>query len=226
MGKNPRNQEMPGVKSAPGRGIAPGIVVVIGAVCLAAGLGGGYYFGRQSTQPATVAQGPQNGAFAEDEARLRGALMSNPNDLESLIQLGNLCYDNGKFQDAVDWYGRALAIDPKNVNVRTDRGTSYWNLRQADAAIAEFRKSLELNPSHAQTLYNLGVVLLDGKNNAQEARKVWETLLATNPNYPERAKVQEQLASLSGGSTPQTQGQSKSVSPTMQEMLERMKTRR
>ena len=206
--------------------MAPGILILIGAACVGVGLAAGYYFGKQSVQPATTTQAPQNSSFAEDEARLRGALMTNPNDLDSLIQLGNLCYDNRKFQDAVDWYGRALAIDPKNINVRTDRGTSYWNLGQADAAIAEFRKSLELNPSHAQTLYNLGVVLLNGKNDVQEARKTWETLLATNPNYPERAKVQEQLGSLPGGSTAPAQGQPKSPSPSMQEMLERLKTRR
>jgi len=218
MGKSQRNAEMPGARSVTSWSIAPGVLVLIGAGCLGVGLVTGYYFGRQSVQPVTTAPAPQASSFSEDEARLRGVLMSSPNDLQALIQLGNLCYDNGKFQDAVDWYGRALAIDPKNVNVRTDRGTGYWNLGQADAAIAEFRKSLELDPSHAQTLYNLGVVYLNGKNDAQEARKVWETLLATNPNYPERAKVQEQLASLSG--------QSKSASPSMQEMLERMKARR
>ena len=220
MGKSQRNIEAPGARSVTSWGIAPAMLVLIGAVCVALGLGVGYYLGRQSVQPAATAPTTQSPSFSEDEARLRGALISNPNDLEVLIQLGNLCYDNGKFQDAVEWYGRALAIDPKNVNVRTDRGTSYWNLGQADPAIAEFRKSLELNPSHAQTLYNLGVVYLNGKNDPQEARKTWETLLATNPNYPERAKVQEQLASLSGQSQP------KSTSPSMQEMLERMKNRR
>ena len=211
MAKSPRNQ---------------GIVVVVGAACLGVGLATGYYLGKQPAQPAATAQATPSTSFSEDEARLRGALLANPNDLDALIQLGNLYYDNQKFRDAVDLYGRALEIDPKNIGVRTDRGTSYWNLGQADAAIIEFRKSLELNPTHAQTLYNLGVVFLNGKNDAQEARKAWETLLATNPNYPDRAKVQEQLASLSGASTPQTQGQSKSASPSMQEMLERMKTRR
>lgn len=226
MGKSRRNPEMPAAKSAPSRSIAPASGVLIGAACLGIGLLTGYYFGKQSAQPATTTPAPQSAPFTEDEARLRGALITNPNDLDALIQLGDLYYDNHKFQDAVDWYGRALAIDPKNVNVRTDRGTSYWNLGQADAAIAEFRKSLEVNPSHAQTLFNLGVVLLNGKNDAQEARKAWETLLATNPNYPERAKVQEQLAALPGGSTPPAPGQSKPASPGMEELLQRMKTRR
>jgi len=104
--------------------------------------------------------------------------------LNALIPLGNLYYDNGKFAEAVQYYGKALATDPNNVNVRTDLGTCYWNLGQADAAIGEFQKSLGVNPSHAQTLYNLGIVYLHGKNDAVEARKAWERLLATNPDYP------------------------------------------
>ncbi len=220
MTKNRRGPELP-----PSGDISPAKVVLIGAVCLGIGLLAGYYFGKQSAQPAASVQAQQGTAsFTEEDARLRGILMTNPGDLDALIQLGNLCYDNRKFQDAVDWYGRALAIDPKNVNVRTDRGTSYWNLGQADAAIAEFRKSLEVNASHAQTLYNLGVVLLNGKNDVQEARKAWETLLATNPNYPDRAKLQQQLASLSGAAS--TPAESNSASPNMEELLQRMKTRR
>ncbi len=82
------------------------------------------------------------------------------------------------------------------MNVRTDRGTSYWNTGQADAAIAEFNRSLQINPSHAQTLYNLGIVYLNGKKDPASARKAWETLLATNPDYPDRAKLQQQIAQL------------------------------
>jgi tetratricopeptide (TPR) repeat protein len=124
-------------------------------------------------------------------------IQSNPRDVNALTQLGNLYYDHGQFRDAAEWYGKALEINPNNADVRTDRGTSYWNLGQADAAIAEFQKALEADPSHAQTLYNLGVVYLNGKNNPAEAKKVWERLLASNPNYPDRAKLQQQIAALS-----------------------------
>ena len=187
-------------------------VVVVGAICLAVGLAIGYYFGRQSAEPgasgpAAAGQVPSSGSpgglvdpavIQQNEARLKSALASNPKDLNSLIQLGNLYYDSNRYGDAVDYYGRALDLDPSNIDVRTDRGTSYWSLGQADAAIAEFQKALQGDPSHAQTLYNMGVVYLSGKNNPGEARKAWEKLLATNPNYPDRAKVQEQLNSLGG----------------------------
>ncbi|MFZ4439361.1 MAG: tetratricopeptide repeat protein [Syntrophales bacterium] len=184
-----------------------------GFVCLCIGLGIGYLVGKQSSAgSASVASMPfqgqtslpsqgqppmQNPAIAaQNEASLRSLLMANPKNLEALIQLGNLYYDQGQHLQAVEWYGKALEIDPRNPDVRTDRGTSYWNLSRPDEAIAEFQKSLQVNPGHSQTLYNMGLVYLQGKNNTAEAKKAWQKLLATNPNYPNRADIERQLASM------------------------------
>lgn len=213
---------------------SPLIVVLSGAIFLVIGLIVGYYFGRQaapaSAGAAPVAQAPSSASgnqsamvdpmvLSENESRLKTSLGSNPKDLNALIQLGNLYYDSNRFGDAVDYYGRALDLDPRNVSVRTDRGTSYWSLGQADAAIAEFQKSLAVDPSHGQTLYNLGVVYLHGKNNPAEARKTWERLLATNPNYPERSKVQAQIDELRAATGARSEGQG------VEDLLQRMKSR-
>jgi cytochrome c-type biogenesis protein CcmH/NrfG len=192
----------------------PVLIVLVGSACMLVGLGVGYYFGQQNAAmsaagpPPAPVQGTATGSlmnpaeFAQQEAGLKAAVAAAPKNLDSLIRLGNLYYDNQKWSAAVDYYGRALEIDPRNVNVRTDRGTAYWNENQPDAAIAEFKKSLEVEPSHAQTLYNLGVVYLHGKNDPEATRRAWQRLLATNPNYPDRAKIEQQLAALSAPSTP------------------------
>ncbi len=224
-------------KSAPGevkanRSGSSLVTLIVGAACLVAGVGIGYYWGNQSTRteqiPAAQAQTsvPDPAAFLQNETSLKAAYAANPKDLDAIVRLGNLYYDASRFKDAVEWYGRALDLDSGNVDVRTDRGTSYWNLGLADSAIAEFQKALVLNPTHPQTLYNLGVVYLNGKNNSQEARKAWEKLLATNPNYPDRAKVQQELASLSNPSPsmPASKPQAGS-SEGVQDLLERLKQR-
>ncbi len=223
MSKQPKLPQRPAAKES------PAIVLVVGIVCLVVGLATGYYFGRQSArQTATVASTQTDSTFVQNEAALRATVQNNPADLNALIQLGNLYYDHGQFRDAILWYGKALEIDPKNPDVRTDRGTSYWNTGQADAAIAEFRRALESDPSHAQTLYNLGVVYLDGKKDPAEARKAWERLLATNPNYPDRAKLQQQIASLAGPQpgAPAAAGRANTGASGMEDLLERMKSRK
>jgi cytochrome c-type biogenesis protein CcmH/NrfG len=218
-------------------------ILVVAVVCLAAGLGIGYYFGKNigNAAPAAVTVGVAAGqgqsplmdpaTFLADEASMKSMLSSNPKDLNTLIQLGNLYYDNNKFSQAVEYYGKALEIDPANINVRTDRGSCLWSLGQADAAIAEFRKSLETDPSHAQTLFNLGIVYLHGKNDMAEARKAWEKLLATNPDYPQRARIQEMLVSMGAPSaaaagspsSPGATGQKNAGPSSMEDLFKKMK---
>jgi tetratricopeptide (TPR) repeat protein len=212
---------------------SPGNILFAGLICLALGIGIGYYFGLQSSTSSDSGAKPQAdapvvnpSAFLQNEAALKAAIQANPKDIGALVQLGNLYYDQGQYRDAVGWYGKALELNPNDPNVRTDRGTSYWNLGQADAAISEFEKSLQINPSHAQTLYNLGVVYLNGKNNPQEARKTWEKLLATNPAYPDRAKLQKEIDALSAEpvQSPPASGRGNTGVGGVEELLERMKS--
>ncbi len=218
---------------------SPVLLLLTGVICLGVGLGIGYYFGRQTAEvgsPVPVSGGQSQAgvmdptAFVQNEANLKAMIASNPKDVNAATQLGNLYYDHGQYREAVEWYGKSLEIQPGNPDVLTDRGTSFWNLNQPDSAIAEFKKALASDPSHAQTLYNMGVVYLHGKNDAAEAKKAWQTLLATNPNYPDRAKVEQELSTL-GGAAPgkaagaASPGQTNSASPGMEDLLGRMKSR-
>jgi cytochrome c-type biogenesis protein CcmH/NrfG len=206
-------------------------VIIACACCLGIGLAVGYFYGKESGEAAIAsspAPAPASGApaFLQSEMTLKSMLAANPKNLTAQVQLGNLYYDSGRYAEAVEAYGRALEIDPNNPDVRTDRGTSYWNLGQADAALAEFRKSLEIAPTHAQTLYNMGVVYLNGKNDPAQARAAWEKLLAANPNYPDRAKLQEQIAALgappAAAQDPAAQGRN-AASPGLEDVVNRLK---
>src|SRR5208283_3468613 len=94
------------------------------------------------------------------------------------------------YPTAIDYYQRALKIEPANTGVRTDMATAIWYTGNADGAIAEFQKSLSYEPNKANTLFNLGVVEWQGKMDIDKAVAAWQKLLATNPNYEEKAKVE------------------------------------
>ena len=82
-----------------------------------------------------------------------------PEDYETLVSLGNTLFDAEKLEEAEKWYTAALKQNPKDVNVRTDLGLTFL-LRerpQYERAIAEFKRSLEVEPAHPQTLQNLTV---------------------------------------------------------------------
>ena len=109
-----------------------------------------------------------------------------------------MLYDAKRYEEAIPFYQQAMAANGKDVNVSTDLGTALWYTGRADAALAQYAVSLTIEPGHAQTLYNMGIVRSDGKKDFAGAAEVWETLLQTNPSYPNAANVRTMLAEAKG----------------------------
>src|SRR5208337_4262957 len=55
-------------------------------------------------------------------------------------------------------------------------------------------------PNKANTLFNLGIVKWQSKNDAAGAIAVWQKLLDTNPNYEARDKVRQMIDQAECGS--------------------------
>ena len=60
--------------------------------------------------------------------------------------------------------------------------------------VTEFNEALTYTPDNPNTLFHLGLVKWQGKQDSAGAIAVWKKLLATNPDYKERDKVQRMLA--------------------------------
>lgn len=87
-------------------------------------------------------------------------LDNNPSDFDSLVNLGNLVFDDGRrFLEAVDYYRRALAIEPHDADVRTDMGIALLGLGRRHEAIQAFQQAIIDQPDHALAHYDLGVAL-------------------------------------------------------------------
>ncbi len=129
-------------------------------------------------------------------AELKQQVAANPTDPQPLIALGNLYFDANMHEEAVGWYRKALALDPKNVAVRTDLGTSLYNLGRFDEALREFRRSLQDDPNHPQTLFNIAVTELVGKNDAGRAEEALHRLKRINPGFPGIAQLEARIGQL------------------------------
>ena len=125
----------------------------------------------------------------------------NPKDADIPLNLANYLYDQKLYSKAVEWYQRALELDPNNVNARTDLGTAFFYTGRPQDALREYNKSLELDPKHEQTILNTIVVNLEGTHDLVAAQKAWERLHKLNPNLPALAGLKEQIeaARASGG---------------------------
>ena len=137
---------------------------------------------------------------ASQAAALEQRSRTEPDNAEVRIQLGNAYYDMGQFQKASEVYEAALKLSPQNAGVETDLATCYHELGQHDKALAILDRVLQYQPGFTQAMFNKGIVLQMGKNDAKGAIAVWENLLQTNPNYPQRTDVEQRLNQLKAAS--------------------------
>ena len=120
----------------------------------------------------------------------------NPRDFDSIVELGNLNFDQKNYDDAINLYKKALEIRPDAFNTRTDMGTAMFYQNRFDDAIAEFQEVLKGDPKNAQALFNLGVTMLHGKKDPKRAQEYWERMVELNPDHPQAAFVKEQIQKL------------------------------
>ncbi len=152
----------------------------------------------------TTATAPVNAAPAAgmvDEVALkayRDILARDPKNFQAAVSAGNMFYDAKRYEEAIPFYQQAMAANGRDVNVSTDLGTALWYTGRADAALAQYAVSLTIDPAHAQTLYNMGIVRSDGKKDFAGAAQAWETLLQTNPAYPNASNVRTMIAEAKG----------------------------
>jgi len=123
---------------------------------------------------------------------LKQKIAANPNDFDSLVQLGNMYSDVEKYPQAIEYYERALQVrdDP---NIRTDLGICYKETGRLDEAHAQFDKIVSESPDSWQAIYNL--IIIDGQmKKFDEARSELAKLKQLRPNDPEVAKLEQALA--------------------------------
>lgn len=148
-----------------------------------------------AAQPAAAQSGGNPQAPPPlDESRasaLKTTAQQNPADAVTRVQLGNMYFDAGRFQESAEWYEAALKINPRDVNASTDLGIAYYYMNQADKALAQFDRSLLVDPKHAKTLLNVGIVRAFGKQDLKGAAEAWQRVLAVAPGTEEaRAATQ------------------------------------
>lgn len=144
--------------------------------------------------PPPVTQSAPAGLVNDAELQAyRDILARDPKNLTAATTLGNKLYDAGRYADAVPYYLQAFALDAKNANLSTDLGTALWYSGRPDEALAQYQKSLAADPKHPQTLFNIGIVRLDAKQDAIGAIAAWETLLSTSPSYADADQVRRLL---------------------------------
>lgn len=129
-------------------------------------------------------------------APLLEKLKSDPNNSGVLIQVGNIYKTTHQFKEAADYFNKALQVDPKNVAIRTEMASCLYYNGDVDGAISQLQQSLRYDPKDANSLFNLGMIKWQGKQDNKGALAAWQELLRTNPQLSadRKATVQKLMA--------------------------------
>ena len=137
---------------------------------------------------------------------LKSVAAREPANAAPRAQLANLYFDAERYDDAITWYSEAITLAPDDVNVSTDLGVCYYYVNQPDKALAQFATSLKLDPKHAKTLLNVGIVKAFGKQDLDGAAQAWQAVIALAPNSPEGQAAKRALDSLQSAHPAVSQG--------------------
>ncbi len=157
--------------------------------------------GGASAPPAAAAApaGSAPPAAVLDEAKVsayKSMAEREPANATPRTQLANLYFDAERYEDAITWYNEALKLAPNDPDVSTDLGVSYYYTNQPDRALEQFARSLKMNPKHAKTLLNIGVVRAFGKQDLPGAKEAWQQVVELAPESPEAQAAKRALDSL------------------------------
>jgi len=137
---------------------------------------------QPAQQTSTTPQAPAaNMQLINQINDLEKRVATDPNDMQSLKTLANVCQDGRFFDKAIVQYRKYLEKNPRDVDVRVDMGICYFETSSLEEARKEMEMALKYDPKHVATNFNLGIVSLRA-GNVKEANEWFKKTIALAPN--------------------------------------------
>ncbi len=80
----------------------------------------------------------------------------NPTDARTHYHKGNLLYEKGDYDKAIEAYNMGIILNPTFSEAYFNRGLCYYNLKKFDKAISDYSKAAEFDPKNAVIFNNRG----------------------------------------------------------------------
>jgi tetratricopeptide (TPR) repeat protein len=112
------------------------------------------------------------------------AVEQEPNYYDAYLLLGNL-YAPRHRPLAVEYYNRALTLEPHSTEAYYARGLYFQNSGELDKAVADYKQILAFDPDYPQAYYNLGFIEANYKNNYRKAVEYFTQAIAKKKYYVE-----------------------------------------
>jgi len=91
-------------------------------------------------------------------------------------------YQKGNIETEIEYYNRAIELNPENAKAYNNRGLAYMNLEEYEKAISDYNKAIELNPEDADVYNNRGDAYRNLKE-YEEAIGDYNKAIELNPEH-------------------------------------------
>lgn len=109
------------------------------------------------------------------------SLNATPNSSVLLYNLGIVSAEAGNPRSAIDYYQRAIAINPEYVSAMVNLGNLFRAQGKYVEAIALYRRAISFNPRSPEAWIDLGNAY-GQEGSAEQAKSAYETALRFNPD--------------------------------------------
>jgi Tfp pilus assembly protein PilF len=124
----------------------------------------------------------QAGIYTDMETLWRTTLARNPDCWMAHNNLGLLFANQGRIEEAMEHYHKAVQINPNFSEAQYNLGVALVAKGRLDEAIVNYRKAIQINPNYSDALNNLGIALT-AEGRYDEAIKNFRKAIQINPNF-------------------------------------------
>jgi len=152
--------------------------------------------------PAALASNDQQGALPANHPDvdsgqmleiLKKAAEESPTQPDVLKSYANELFQVGRMEESAEWYGKIVALTPKDTDVRSLYGAVLWRIGKKDEARTQLQTALTQDPKHVPSLHGLFLISLDGKD-IKKATDYLHRIEEFEPAYPGLSDLKLRLA--------------------------------
>jgi len=124
---------------------------------------------------------------------LKKAAEDSPNQPEVLSRYANELFQVGRMEESAEWYGKVVALQPKDTDVRSLYGAVLWRIGRKDEAKTQLQTALTQDSKHVPSLHGLFIIALDSHDVAKATEYV-KRIEQIDPSYPGLSDLKARLA--------------------------------
>lgn len=135
--------------------------------------------------------------YRNELTRCLAAVERNPRAWVAMNNIGVALNDEGRHEEAVMWYRRALSVRPVYPEAHSNLGVALVALGRSREALSHYEEALRVWPDYANAHNNMGTALAK-LGDTQRAAMHYQAALNANPYYPEAHNNLAQLMTRAG----------------------------